>query len=655
MFPQQNKPQQSDQNQRNPNQNNKPRISPFWWLVFLALLIWNIIAFIPHGNSAAQIPYSTFLEQVKSGNVTSVQISGDQISGNFARPFTWSAAGTALPPASTGVPSTGNSATQATATYTTFQTLFPSSVGDNALMPLLQQKNVVVNVAPAPTPWFTILLNDALPLLLLVVVFGWLGLQMSRSQGRINAFGRSRAKRYDSERTEVTFNDVAGEDEAKNDLKEVVDFLRSPKKYHDIGARIPRGVLLVGPPGTGKPLLARAVAGEANVPFFSLSASEFVEMFVGVGASRVCDLFQNAKENSPSIVFIDELDAVGRRRGAGLGTVNDEREQTLNQLLVEMDGFNERQEVIVLAATNRPDVLDPALLRPGRFDRQVVVGLPDRQGREEILKIHTREIRLSSDVKFDVLAQATIGMNGADLANLCNEAALVAARDNHKQVTMEDFEQALDKIMIGAERPVVMDAQARKVVAYHEAGHTVVAWYTPHSDPVHKVTIVPHGKALGVTEQLPAEDVYNYPRSVLVAKLTVMFGGRSAEEVALNEITTGAENDIIQATRLARRMVSRWAMSGMGSVAFNTDDEQPFLGYEISQGKEYSEATAALIDKEVANLLDSCHQEALDLLQRRRDRLDELATALLEHETVGQEELVEILGARESEAVLEGK
>ena len=424
----------------------------------------------------------------------------------------------------------------------------------------------------------------------------------------------------------------------------MVDFLRNPKKYHDVGARIPRGVLLVGPPGTGKTLLARAIAGEADVPFYSLSASEFVEMFMGVGASRVRDLFEQAKASAPSIVFIDELDAVGRRRGAGLGAVNDEREQTLNQLLVEMDGFDDRHEVILLAATNRPDVLDPALLRPGRFDPQVVVGLPDRPGREQILRIHTRELHLSGDVKFGILSQATIGMNGADLANLCNEAALIAARENYTLVSMSDFEQALDKIILGEEHPLVMDESARKVVAYHEAGHAVVAWFTPDADPVHKVTIIPHGRALGVTEQLPVEDVFNYGRAALLARLTVMFGGRAAEEIALGEITTGAENDIIQATRLARRMITRWAIGGLGSVAFDIDEEQPFLGYEISQGWAYCETTAAQIDKEVMDLLNGCHQNACDLLNRRRAQLDRLVEALLQQETVDQDALAAILG-----------
>jgi cell division protease FtsH len=391
---------------------------------------------------------------------------------------------------------------------------------------------VVVDVMPPPGPWFMIALANGLPLLLLVLLMVWMGRQAARSQASIFGFGRSQARRYQGSRSEVTFDDIAGADEAKTELQEVVDFLRNPHKYHSLGARIPRGVLLVGPPGTGKTLLARAAAGEAGVPFFSLSASEFVEMFVGVGASRVRDLFAQAKAAAPAIVFIDELDAVGRRRGAGLGTVNDEREQTLNQLLGELDGFDERHEAIVLAATNRPDVLDPALLRPGRFDRQGVVALPDRQGRAGILRIHTRRLRLASDVNLALLAGMTPGLSGADLANLCNEAALITARANRAQVARADFEEALDKLLLGRARSVVLDAAERRVVAYHEAGHTLVAWCMPAADPVHKVTIIPRRRALGSTEQLPREDRYNFNRTYLLARLAVLLGGRTAESLS---------------------------------------------------------------------------------------------------------------------------
>ena len=454
--------------------------------------------------------------------------------------------------------------------------MFPESVGDPALLPLLESHHVTVNAKVPTKPWFLTLLVDWGPMLLLVFYFVWMGRKAMRSQSSLFGLGRAKAKRYSSEQPKVTFNDVAGANEAKGDLEEVVDFLRNPQKYHEMGARIPHGTLLVGPPGTGKTLLARAVAGEAGVPFFSISGSEFVEMFVGVGASRVRSLFEQAKAASPSIVFVDELDAVGRRRGAGLGATNDEREQTLNQLLVEMDGFDERQEVIVLAATNRPDVLDPALLRPGRFDRQVTVPLPDREGREGILRIHTAKIPIAPDVNFDLLSRKIVGMSGADIANLCNEAALVAARRLRKQVSMADFEEAIDKIILGGARPSLADPNARRVVAYHESGHATVAWLTPAADTVHRVTIIPHGRALGITEQVPSEEQYNYSRTYLVARIDVMLGGRVSEQIAFGDVTTGAENDLIQATRLARRMMTRWGMGSLGPLAFESDEQQPF-------------------------------------------------------------------------------
>ena len=483
-------------------------------------------------------------------------------------------------------------------------------------------------------------------MLLLIGFFWWMSAKASAAQSGVFGIGRMKARRYSSERPKITFNDVAGAVEAKMELQEEVDFLKQPKKYHDLGARIPRGVLLVGPPGTGKTLLARAVAGEAAVPFFSLNASEFVEMFVGVGASRVRDLFRQAKEAAPAIVFIDELDAVGRRRGAGVGTVNDEREQTLNQLLGELDGFDEREEVIVLAATNRPDVLDPALLRPGRFNRQVVVGLPDRRDREGILRIHAGKLHLTPKVDLQILANGTVGMSGADLANLCNEAALAAARHNRQMVTMVDLEEALDQIRLGAARPQPIDAAERRLVAYHESGHAVVAWLTPAADPVHKVTIVPHGQALGLTEQLPSLERHNLSLAYLTARLDVMLGGRTAEATISNEITTGAENDLVEATRLARRMVTRWGMGKLGLVAFKGDEQHPFLGYEMSQGRDYSEATAARIDQEVLGLIEESHEEVRCCLTANREKLDRLADALLREETVGTEELNRILGPR---------
>ena len=599
------------------------------------------------------------LDQVRAGNISEIHIVGDRITGAFVKPLLWpkptlpaisKAEPKAAPSAKAAAPGTQSALkpdTQSPPTrYNGFRTTFPATVGDPGLMPLLEAHKVVVEVSPASAPWFLNLILEWSPMLFLIGFFWWMARRSAQTQSGMFGIGRIKARRYNSEQPKVTFNDVAGADEAKADLLEEVDFLRNPKKYRDLGARIPRGVLLVGPPGTGKTLLARAVAGEAGAPFLSLNASEFVEMFVGVGASRVRDLFRQAKEMAPAIIFIDELDAVGRRRGAGLGTVNDEREQTLNQMLGEMDGFDSQVEIIVLAATNRPDVLDPALLRPGRFDRQVVVPLPDKRGREGILRIHTRKLHLAPDVNIQVLANTTIGMSGADLANLCNESALAAARHNRDVVTMADFEEAQDKIRLGAAHPQLIDPEERRVVAYHESGHAVVAWLTPAADSVHKVTIVPHGQALGLTEQVPGEERHNLSYSFLKARLAVMLGGRAAEEIAIGDITTGAENDLVEATRLARRMMTRWGMGKLGLVAFKTDEQQPFLGYEISQGRDYSEQTASRIDEEVRQLLEDTHQEVLQRLTGARDRLDQLVKTLLAEETVGADELERILGPR---------
>ena len=629
-----------------------PQSLLLWWLLIGALLIWNLVSLWPRAHPEADIPYSAFLAEVRADNVSKVHIVGDGITGIFAKPLLWprpetNAAAKSEPQTSRSEkPAPAPTAATPPTSYTKFRTTFPAAVGDPGLMPLLESHHIVVEVSSTSTPWFIELLANWFPLILLIGFFWWIGSRAARSQAGLFGIGRMKARRYTSEQPKVTFNDVAGADEAKAELQEEVDFLRHPKKYHDIGARIPKGVLLVGAPGTGKTLMARAVAGEAGVPFFSLNASEFVEMFVGVGASRVRDLFRQAKEAAPAIVFIDELDAVGRRRGAGLGSVNDEREQTLNQLLGELDGFDERFEVIILAATNRPDVLDPALLRPGRFDRQVVIALPDRKGREGILRIHTRKLRLSADIDLATLASTTIGMSGADLANLCNEAALTAARHNRGEVTMADFEEAQDKVRLGAAHPQLVDPAERRVVAYHESGHAVVAWLTPAADPVHKVTIVPHGQALGLTEQVPGKERHNLSYSYLKARLAVMLAGRTAEEIVFNEVTTGAENDLVDATRLARRMVTRWGMGKLGLVAFKTDEQQPFLGYEISQGRDYSEATAARIDQEVQLLLEEAHEEVRHRLTDARPKLDRLVDALLQEETVGFDELNRILGPR---------
>jgi cell division protease FtsH len=466
----------------------------------------------------------------------------------------------------------------------------------------------------------------------------------------IFGFGRTRAREYNQERPAITFEDVAGQDAAKGELVEIVDFLKEPDKYIALGARIPRGVLLVGPPGTGKTLLARAVAGEAHVAFFSIAASEFVEMFVGVGASRVRDLFDKAKTAAPSIVFVDEIDAVGRRRGAGLGGGHDEREQTLNQMLAELDGFDQNESVIVMAATNRPDVLDPALLRPGRFDRQVTVGLPDKAGRFSTLKVHTRGKPVAEDVDLDALAKTTIGFSGADLANLANEAALTAARKNHKRIAMRDFTDAFDRILLGTERPPLSNPNERRVVAYHEAGHALVAALTPEADPVMKVTIIPRGQALGVTAYLPEDDRRNYSRNYLMAQILVALGGRAAEEVAIGEITTGAENDLRRVTDLARRMVAQFGMSDeIGPLNFGENDTQPFLGYSLTQGRPYSEETAAKIDVEVKRIVEEAYQQAVTLLKGNVSKLDALAQELLTNEVVDRERVMELLGNTEEE------
>lgn len=490
------------------------------------------------------------------------------------------------------------------------------------------------------------LLIAVVPTLLII----WLLWRMMRSvrtgQDQALSFGRSRARvTRDMERPQVTFADVAGAEEAKEELKEIVEFLKEPEKFIRLGARIPKGVLMVGPPGTGKTLMARAVAGEAGVPFFSISGSEFVEMFVGVGASRVRDLFKRAKDAAPSIVFIDEIDAVGRQRGAGLGGGHDEREQTLNQMLSEMDGFDQTESVIVMAATNRPDVLDPALLRPGRFDRQVTVGLPDRNGRLDMLKIHTRGKPLAEDVNLEALSKATIGFSGADIANLANEAALTAARRNAKRIFQKDFLDAFDRIVLGTESPPLSNEQERLVTAYHEAGHAIVAALTPGADPVFKVTIVPRGQALGVTAYLPDDDRRNYSRESLITRMEFALGGRAAEEVVFGEITTGAANDLRRVTDMARRMVAEFGMSeAIGPLNFGDNDRQPFLGYSLSQGRQYSEETAAQIDAEVRKLVEAAHKKALTLLRENRDKLDTLAQELLDNEIVEGARVMEIVG-----------
>lgn len=622
----------NDSNNKEQNQGGpfSPRWLPNIRIVVLLLgifMLWNLLSFRPE-QPTVNLSYSDFLEQVRGGNVTQVEIVDQQISGDFEEAI--------QPPADAqirgGIPFAAEPEQ-----VSQFTTILPAS-GDDRLLPLLDDQQVVINAnVPQPSLLFNVLLAFG-PALLIVGLIVFMMRQQLRGQQGVFNFGRSRAKTHSMDSPTVKFDDVAGTEEAKRELVEVVDFLKNPDRYKKLGAKIPRGVLLIGPPGTGKTLLARAVAGEAGVPFFSTSASEFVELFVGVGASRVRDLFDQARRNSPAIVFVDELDAIGRQRGAGMGGGNDEREQTLNQILVEMDGFEGDTNVIIIAATNRPDVLDPALLRPGRFDRQVTVGLPDVRGREAIMKIHLRGKPVAADVDSTILARQTPGFAGADLANLVNEAALHAARSGARLIHRQHFTEALDKIVLGTERPVLMSERERQVVAYHEAGHALVARLLPETDPVNKVTIIPRGRALGVTEYLPEGDRFNYSRQYLMSQLATLLGGRAAEAVAIGEITTGAENDLQRATQLARRMIGRWGMSEDLGLLFASDStENPFLGREMAGPRDHSEATAALLDETVRSLLQERLAIADRVLREHRPALDRLAWALLEHETLDRE------------------
>jgi cell division protease FtsH len=595
------------------------RLSPFYKNIALWLLISLVMIFLfNYFNTAEQargkltISYTQFLDLVKAGNVAKVTLQGDEILGE----------------------QTDGKA---------FSTYAPS---DPELVKMLREKSVEITAKPKDdNPWYTTILISWLPFLILIGIWIFFMRQMQAGGGKAMSFGKSRARLMTESSVKITFKDVAGIEEAKEEVVEIIDFLRDPKKFTRLGGRIPKGVLLVGAPGSGKTLLARAIAGEAEVPFFSISGSDFVEMFVGVGAARVRDLFIQAKKNSPCIVFIDEIDAVGRHRGAGLGGGHDEREQTLNQLLVEMDGFESNEGVILIAATNRPDVLDPALLRPGRFDRQVVVPIPDLKGREAILKVHSRKVPLSDSVNFAVLARSTPGFSGADLENLVNEAALLAARVDRETVSMEDFEQAKDKVLMGAERrSMILTEQERATTAYHEAGHTLVAHLIPDTDPIHKVTIIPRGRALGLTQQLPIDERHTYPKDYLMATLAVLLGGRAAEELMFNQYTTGAGNDLDRATELARKMVCNWGMSEeIGPLTFGKRDEHVFLGREISQAKDFSEETARTIDAAIKNLVLGAYERAKNLLTANRAELQTLAQALLEKETLDGQEIAALL------------
>src|SRR5213083_2279957 len=599
------------------------------WVIIVLLLLALFTLFQNPGQrtSAQDISFSQLLNEVDQGRVRDVLIQGPEIHGTFTD---------------------GRS----------FQTYAPN---DPSLIQRLYGKGVSITARPQQNdvPWFVSLLVSWLPFIALIGVWSFLSRQMQGAGGKALGFGKSRAKRRTEAHGRVTFEDVAGVDEAKQDLQEIVEFLRDPGKYQRLGGRIPRGVLLVGPPGTGKTLIARAVAGEANVPFFTISGSDFVEMFVGVGASRVRDMFEQAKKNAPCIIFIDEIDAVGRHRGAGLGGGNDEREQTLNQLLVEMDGFEANEGVILIAATNRPDVLDPALLRPGRFDRQVVVPNPDIGGREKILKVHMRKVPLAPDVDPRVLARGTPGFSGADLANLVNEAALRAARVGKRLVTMADFEYAKDKVLMGTERrSMAMTDDEKKLTAYHEAGHALVAMKVPKSDPLHKVTIIPRGRALGVTMFLPERDKYSQSKVEIKAMMAIMMGGRVAEELVFGreKVTSGAASDIEQATKLARMMVTRWGLSEeLGTVSYGENQDEVFLGMSVSRTQNASEATVQKIDTEIKRLVEEGYNEATKILTEKRADLEALAKGLLEYETLTGEEIQDLLNGKKPnrESVLE--
>jgi cell division protease FtsH len=579
----------------------------FWVVLFVVgVLIWNFSTkFQSHERTAS---FSEFIQWVDSGTVAGVTITGQDITGT-------------------------------TKTGDRFHTYAPSQY-DGLANKLIERGVQVDSKEPTASPWASLLYTWA-PALLMIGFWLFFMRQMQSGGNKALSFGKSKAKLSSSSQKKVTFKDVAGVDEAKEELQEIIEFLKEPQKFQKLGGRIPKGVLLMGPPGTGKTLLARAVAGEANVPFFSISGSDFVEMFVGVGASRVRDLFEQGKKNAPCIVFIDEIDAVGRHRGAGLGGGHDEREQTLNQLLVEMDGFESNEGVILVAATNRPDVLDPALLRPGRFDRRIVVNRPDVKGREGILAVHTRKIPMSDDVEVPVLARGTAGFSGADLANLVNEAALNAARYNQKVVRMHDFEFAKDKVLMGSERRsmIISDAEKR-VTAIHEAGHALLTVLLPHADPIHKVTIIPRGMALGLTQQLPADEKHNYSRDYLADQIAILLGGRIAEEITMNSLTTGAGNDLERSTELARKMVCEWGMSdAMGPLTFGKKEEQIFLGREIAQHQDYSEDTALRIDQEVKRFVTDNYQRAHKLLADNKQTLVSIADALLAREVLDAEQV----------------
>jgi cell division protease FtsH len=616
--------------------------SPFNWRVLVWIGVFWLIMYYLFGQfgrvDRMAMSYTGFKKSVEEGNVAEITVKGSEITGKFKAPVKGKTHSTFF-------------GKQETPKYEYFQTILPS-FQDPALMNLLEKKNVTIKAESKQHSGLWTLAVNVLPWVLIIGFFVYTGKKFQeRAGGGIFGFGKSKAKLYTKATSNVTFQDVAGLANAKKELQEVVDYLIEPSRFTSLGGQLPRGILLVGPPGVGKTLMARAIAGEADVPFYSISGSEFIEMFVGVGASRVRDMFTNAKKDAPSIIFIDELDSIGRVRGTGLGGGHDEREQTLNQILSEMDGFSAHESVIVIAATNRPDVLDPALIRPGRFDRQITVEVPQRRARKEILQVHTREVPLAEDVDLDEVAGMTAGFSGAELKNLVNEAALLATRKEKSNVDAKDFDEARDKIIMGIEREDVIKDEEKKVIAYHEGGHALVARLLPGSDPLEKVTIIPRGRSLGATEQIPEEDRHNFSRSYLLNRIAIMLGGRAAEKVMFDDITSGAGDDLKKATQLARRMVCQWGMSDkVGPVTFRQGETHPFLGREIAEQKDFSEETARLIDEEVRGIIQGMEEKARKILESNRDKLDALARGLLEHETLSREEIDDLLGTEDEES-----
>ncbi|MGQ9603254.1 MAG: ATP-dependent zinc metalloprotease FtsH [bacterium] len=611
-----------------PRGTQGPRVfrGGFVWIILFLLTLLLVSVLWKRELNEVEILYSDFYGEMTRGNLVSVTVDVREVHGEFKEEVQ--------------ITDKMGRARQ----VKKFKTWLPAEDSNLPEKIWAIDSSVRVGAKGEKSNWGGFLISTIIPVLFLIGIMILLMRQMEAGGNRALSFGRSRAKLISGDRPKITFDDVAGADEAKEELQEIIEFLRDPRKFLRLGGRIPKGALLLGAPGTGKTLLARAVAGEAGVPFFSISGSDFVEMFVGVGAARVRDLFEQAKKHAPCIIFIDEIDAVGRHRGAGLGGGHDEREQTLNQLLVEMDGFESNEGVILLAATNRPDVLDPALLRPGRFDRQIVVDMPDVNGREGILKVHTRKIPLDDDVDLKTIARSTPGLSGADLANIVNEAALLAARRNRKKVTMADFEEAKDKVMMGPERKsLFLSDEERKRVAYHEAGHALVASLIPEADPLHKVTIIPRGRALGMTAQIPLDDRHNFSKSMLMAEIAVLLGGREAEMAIFNDLTTGAKTDIDKATDIARRMVCEWGMSDLGPLSFGPTGEQIFLGREIVQHRDYSEQTAVQIDKEIRKIVDEASARAQGIISENLDKLNALATTLLEREILDREDIARTL------------